>query len=123
MFDIDHFKRVNDTFGHAVGDAVLKGLAGAAQDTLRASDRLTRWGGEEFVVLAPETRGDEALKLAERIRERVREEAFPTAGTVTISLGVAEHRADESGDDLLGRADAALYRAKESGRDRSEPAD
>jgi|GEM_PF-3020440 len=123
MFDIDHFKRVNDTFGHAVGDAVLKGLACIVRDSLRASDRLTRWGGEEFVVLAPETAGHEALTLAERIRERVRDEAFPTAGAVTISLGVAEHRPDESGDDLLGRADAALYRAKENGRDRCETAD
>jgi diguanylate cyclase (GGDEF)-like protein len=120
MLDIDHFKRVNDTYGHIVGDQVLKRLAGVVRESQRVVDRLTRWGGEEFVVLAPETH--DALALAERIRERVREEPFPTVGTVTISLGIAEHQKGESGDDVLIRADQALYRAKENGRDRSEPA-
>lgn len=123
MLDIDHFKRVNDTFGHAVGDAVLKSLAGVVQVALRANDSLSRWGGEEFVVLAPETGREEALRLAERLRERVSDEAFPAAGTVTVSLGVAEHRHGESGDALLNRVDEALYRAKENGRDRCEAAD
>jgi len=123
MLDIDHFKRVNDTYGHSVGDEVLKGVAEVVRDHLRANDRLTRWGGEEFIVLTPSTGAGDALALAERLRERVADWVFPTAGSVTVSLGVAEHRDDESGDEVINRADAALYRAKENGRDRCEAAD
>lgn len=119
MLDVDHFKRVNDAFGHATGDEVLKGIAAVLRLSLRAPDRLARWGGEEFVVLAPDTGGGPALALAQRVCHAIRAEQFPVAGTATASIGVAERRPGESGDALLARADAALYEAKDGGRDRA----
>lgn len=119
LADIDRFKRVNDTHGHAVGDQVLKGIAHHMGRSLRTPDRLARWGGEEFVVLAPETSAQSALALAKRVCLTIRRERFGVAGQITVSVGVAELRPGESGDALLARADAALYEAKESGRDRA----
>ena len=123
LFDIDHFKDVNDTYGHDVGDAVLKGLAKAAGVHLRESDMLARWGGEEFLVVAPETRHDGALELGEKLRETVEETPQPQAGRITISAGVATYREDDNGPGLVKRADEALYRAKENGRNRVESGD
>ncbi|MBN1610173.1 MAG: diguanylate cyclase [Polyangiaceae bacterium] len=120
VVDIDHFKLVNDTYGHAVGDELLTALARAMSGTLRAVDTLGRIGGEEFAMVLPETAGDQAVLAAERIRLSVGRAVVPTAvGPVcaTVSVGVATlEGSDHSLDDLLGRADGALYRAKALGR-------
>jgi diguanylate cyclase (GGDEF)-like protein/PAS domain S-box-containing protein len=124
MFDVDHFKAVNDTMGHAAGDAVLASLARTARETLRAVDILGRIGGEEFAALLPETGIEEALGVAERLRAAVAAAVAEFEGSrlaVTVSLGAAECAGSgESLDSLLGRADAALYRAKQAGRNRAE---
>lgn len=122
MLDIDHFKRVNDQYGHATGDAVLKGVAGTLVKTVRDVDKVCRVGGEEFLVLCPETTADGARTFAERLRsavERHEVECESQALRVTISLGVAEFRESMAGPDgILGVADEALYAAKNSGRNR-----
>lgn len=120
MFDLDHFKQVNDTFGHNVGDEVLKGVTDRVASRLRDSDVLGRWGGEEFMVLLPATDATSGAEVAETLRARVAETPFPEAGAVTISLGVAEYRGDEPRKELVRRADEALYRAKGAGRNRVE---
>ncbi|GIK25786.1 MAG: hypothetical protein BroJett006_20320 [Betaproteobacteria bacterium] len=116
LFDIDHFKRVNDVHGHQAGDAVLRELALAAQSALRASDELFRWGGEEFAILAPSTGHRGAHRIAEALRLRVADVSFPAVGRLTISAGVAEHLDAESGNAWFRRADAMLYAAKHGGR-------
>ncbi|HEX6838095.1 MAG TPA: diguanylate cyclase [Polyangia bacterium] len=128
-FDVDRFKQVNDDFGHAVGDSVLAAVAQALKRGVREVDVVGRVGGEEFVVVAPETPGREALAVAERLRRAVGERAVTTPHgnevRVTVSCGVATlsdvHA--RSPDELLGYADAALYRAKALGRDRTEVAE
>jgi diguanylate cyclase (GGDEF)-like protein len=123
MVDIDHFKRVNDFFGHAVGDLALKELASAMRETLRGSDVPARLGGEEFVVLLNDTGLDGAVTVTERLRERIgRSEVRAGQDRVarfTISAGVAELVGGETLDSLLARADEALYRAKAEGRNRT----
>jgi diguanylate cyclase (GGDEF)-like protein/hemerythrin-like metal-binding protein len=119
MFDLDHFKRVNDTFGHSAGDAVLAGVSQTVRMHLRASDSLVRWGGEEFLVMAPATHLDGAMGLAEKLRDAVASIPFPGVGHVTMSLGVAEYALGESLAEWIDRADQALYRAKAEGRNRS----
>ena len=116
MFDIDHFKMVNDTYGHSVGDSVLVEIARLVSGHIRNSDILFRWGGEEFVMLLPGT--DELLgyQSAERCRQAIERVPFGRAGKVTCSFGVAQYVLGESGNDLITRADEALYRAKDSGR-------
>ncbi|MBP1770981.1 MAG: hypothetical protein H6P99_144 [Holophagaceae bacterium] len=116
MFDLDHFKRVNDTYGHGTGDVVLVATAEAVRGQLRASDALVRWGGEEFLVMAPATRLDGALGLAEKLRKAVAAIPFPGVGQVTMSLGVAEYQRGESLAAWIERADQALYQAKAGGR-------
>lgn len=116
ILDIDFFKKVNDEHGHSVGDQVLVKLANVLQSNLRASDTLTRWGGEEFVVLCPNTTLSTVAMLAERLRESIARATFPEVGQVTISLGVAECIVGEAWEDWFKRADAALYRAKAGGR-------
>jgi diguanylate cyclase (GGDEF)-like protein/hemerythrin-like metal-binding protein len=116
LLDLDRFKVVNDTFGHGVGDLVLKSLVAIVREVLRDSDGLVRWGGEEFIVLCPGTTLAGATILAEKIRQAVEAQPFPQVGQVTISLGVAQHLAAESLDAWVARADGALYRAKERGR-------
>ena len=120
LVDIDHFKRVNDTHGHAEGDRVLRTVADLVRGSIRLSDSLTRWGGEEFIVLMPNTGLASATILAERIREAVFGHAFEGLGPVSISLGVAEYLAASSLGDWVARADQALYRAKSMGRNRVE---
>ena len=122
IFDIDFFKRINDRFGHNTGDRVLVRIAEQIRAFLRASDSLTRWGGEEFIVLCPGTKLATARVLAERIRERVGAIDFPDAGNITISIGVAECLAGEDWDAWLQRADSALFRAKENGRNQVQHA-
>jgi len=123
MFDVDHFKTVNDTYGHDVGDGTLRRIAHTADQRLRATDSLARWGGEEFIALLPETPADGAVELAEELRQAVAETDFADAGGhITISLGVAEYRGDEPRKELLKRVDDCLYRAKAAGRNRVEQA-
>lgn len=123
ILDIDHFKRVNDSFGHEVGDVVLVKIADVIRASMREVDILARWGGEEFVVLTPGARGHGSAEFAERIRSTVAAHAFPVAGSVTASFGVAEYAEGDTADVLFSRADTALYAAKGNGRDRVELAD
>ena len=122
LFDIDFFKRVNDTYGHAAGDEVLKAVSCDVADQLRSSDTLARYGGEEFVVVTPNLEMYKAMAVAERLRTKI--EALSVAVDdqsiqVTISIGVATSWPGETPDLLLRRADEALYRAKETGRNRA----
>jgi diguanylate cyclase len=118
MFDLDHFKRVNDSYGHGTGDTVLAATAQTVREHLRASDSLVRWGGEEFLVMAPATRLEGALGLAEKLRASVAALDFPGVGTVTMSLGVSEYALGERLEEWIDRTDQALYRAKAEGRNR-----
>ena len=129
MLDVDHFKRVNDTYGHAAGDVVLRELAQRIESQVRASDVAARYGGEEFVVLLPDTDVAAAQRLAERIRAAIGGAPIGLPGgastTITVSIGIAEVSPAQGdrdlktlGDSLLARADVALYAAKSAGRDR-----
>ncbi|MFP4137253.1 MAG: PAS domain-containing protein [Halomonas sp.] len=121
MFDVDHFKRINDTFGHSAGDDVLKALVVTGRETIRAPDVLGRMGGEEFAILLPDTPLENAVTLAERFRQVIADLQVGASDThirLTVSLGVAALRVDDSSDSALERADRALYAAKTSGRDR-----
>jgi diguanylate cyclase (GGDEF)-like protein len=121
MLDLDHFKRINDEYGHQAGDAVLRGIGTILAETLRASDFTARYGGEEFVVLLPQTTEDKAWLLAERIRKKIAQKHFEYLGKaiqVTVSIGAASLSPDclSKADTLLRDADEALYRAKSGGR-------
>ena len=120
MFDIDHFKRINDAHGHQTGDSVLAGVSRLVSEHLRESDGIGRWGGEEFLILAPCANIGEAAILAEKLRELIAAEKFPESINVTASFGVTLLRKGESLAHLVKRADAALYQAKASGRNRVE---
>lgn len=122
MLDLDHFKHVNDRWGHAGGDCVLAAAAGLLRRELRAADLAARIGGEEFLAVLPACGPGDAMAIAERIRLAIGTARIAVPGgeaTVSISVGVASRRPGEAPDDLLARADAALYLAKERGRDRS----
>ncbi|RXF75562.1 diguanylate cyclase [Hansschlegelia zhihuaiae] len=116
MYDIDQFKGVNDRFGHAVGDKVLATLSGTVSASLRATDNLVRWGGEEFLLILPDTDPESARHVAEKLRAAVAAQPFDEVGQVTSSFGVAGYAAGEPMADLIARADKALYRAKANGR-------
>lgn len=116
MFDIDHFKSINDGFGHDIGDRVLKHVAHIAARGLRGDDLIGRYGGEEFILLLPDTSTAAAVRIAERVRAAVANGDGPALPNVTISLGVATATPGDTADDVLKRADIALYVAKESGR-------
>jgi len=116
MLDIDHFKSINDTFGHQAGDHVLIEVASRVRRSLRGNDVVARWGGEEFVVMLRDCALPDALRLAEGIRSTIAEVPFGTLGSLTVSIGAAEIRANENLASWLGRADQALYRAKRAGR-------
>ena len=118
LLDIDNFKQINDTHGHAIGDEVLRELVKVVRNNIRTSDMLFRWGGEEFVILAPSTSYRSATKLAETLRAKIEQHEIKTAGNITVSLGVAEHVSGESENTWFRRADDALYAAKNSGRNR-----
>lgn len=125
--DIDHFKRINDECGHDVGDQVLVAVAAVLRSSLREADIVSRWGGEEFLVLLPSTRAGEAGELAERLRARVEALVFMGRDSrlvpVTISIGAATLAPQDTGAAWLRRADEALYRAKDAGRNRCVMAD
>lgn len=121
MIDIDFFKKVNDTYGHASGDTVLRTVASIIKEHLRESDIPSRYGGEEFAVLLPYTHIEEAKIVGERLRKAVEETPIPIDKkniNVTISMGLAEFNVNETGEELFKRADSALYEAKEGGRNR-----
>ncbi|MEF1173418.1 GGDEF domain-containing protein, partial [Vibrio sinaloensis] len=117
--DIDHFKSVNDLYGHAMGDDVLREFTMVALSALSASDRLVRWGGEEFVVFCPGRDNQDAAELGERIRHKVESHIWIHGDPLTTSIGVAS-LGDERVNEMLTRADEALYVAKQQGRNRVE---
>lgn len=118
VLDIDHFKRVNDTFGHLYGDEVLILIANLMRSSFRPTDKLFRFGGEEFVILLRSTTKEDAHMIFERFRENVARYPFPQVGTVTISIGFAHIDPFEPAVGIIGRADQALYYAKSNGRNR-----
>jgi chemotaxis family two-component system sensor kinase Cph1 len=118
LFDIDHFKQINDNYGHNTGDRVLSSLAQHLGGLLRGTDRLGRWGGEEFIVVLANTPLHDAKLFAERLRQTVSEADFALDNPVTVSVGVASSRAEDSRKSLIGRADHAMYQAKSTGRNR-----
>ncbi len=120
IFDVDRFKSINDTYGHNVGDAVLIRLAQTAQRQQRGSDLIARWGGEEFMILALDETGEQAPQVAERLRQQLAQLEHPQVGRVTVSLGVTEQVPGEDLYAFIHRADVALYKAKEAGRNRVE---
>lgn len=123
MFDVDHFKRVNDTHGHHVGDKVLAEIAHRLRETSRSGDMLVRYGGEEFLLLLPSANEASAAEIANRVRTQLQDRVIEVGDLqldVRISAGVAEYRHPESPSDLFRRADTALYSAKEKGRNRVE---
>ncbi|PWW02710.1 GGDEF domain-containing protein [Mangrovibacter plantisponsor] len=117
MLDIDHFKQVNDTFGHAAGDEVLIQFSRLLRDVTRPQDNVGRMGGEEFVILLPHTRLAEACNLARQLQAKIHACDFGTSGNVTASFGITQFRPAETFSDILERADRALYEAKKQGRD------
>ena len=119
MFDIDHFKKVNDTFGHDVGDSVLKEISTLVGSHIRQSDVFARWGGEEFMLLTPETDLGSAHLLAEKLRKAVCEYNFLVAGRISCSLGVVQIKEDEESTSVYQRVDSALYAAKKAGRNQT----
>ena len=123
LIDIDHFKTVNDTFGHSTGDEALRYFADAMKMTVRERDMIARTGGEEFCVLLPETIKEEAKVVAERIMEALSNLPMQIGGlkiSISVSIGISEIQINESSDSVYNRADMALYRAKDCGRNRTE---
>ncbi|MEI7612517.1 MAG: sensor domain-containing diguanylate cyclase [Betaproteobacteria bacterium] len=118
MLDIDHFKRVNDVFGHAVGDSVLVGVATILQNSIRETDTIGRWGGEEFLIILPQTGHEQAVAVAEKIRQAIFTTHFTAANHLTVSIGVTRFSTEDSEEQVLARADTALYEAKNAGRNR-----
>jgi diguanylate cyclase (GGDEF)-like protein len=122
MLDVDHFKSINDTYGHNIGDLVLKMLADDCVANLRSNDVVARWGGEEFCLILPHTDRDTAVSIAEKLRTAIARSALKVRGaevSVTVSIGISAVQAsDEIHAAVLERADNALYDAKESGRNR-----
>ncbi|HYD57157.1 MAG TPA: GGDEF domain-containing protein [Burkholderiales bacterium] len=119
LLDIDHFKQVNDTYGHAAGDAVLKAFAATVHATMRATDVFGRYGGEEFLMLLTDTGPADAVRAVERVRGAIAARAWTDIAPqarITVSIGVASFQRGETTGDVLRRADVALYRAKDSGR-------
>ena len=120
FFDLDHFKSVNDNYGHSAGDEVLRQVADRIRSTLRASDLFARYGGEEFCILAPESDAAKAQVFADRIRKVVAQKPVNVGGgnhiNVTISLGVAEFNPEETISTLVQRADMGVYQSKDNGR-------
>jgi diguanylate cyclase (GGDEF)-like protein len=118
FFDIDDFKKVNDTYGHSAGDHVLKTMADIVKKNIRKTTYLFRWGGEEFIIVIPEADINGAGILAERIRKAIEDYRFEGVGTVTVSFGITQFKEEDTADSLLKRADAAVYQAKANGRNR-----
>ncbi len=118
FFDIDYFKKFNDKYGHLAGDEILKRITDLVTERLRKSDIYARWGGEEFVILLPDTSLEETCQVAEMLRETIEAEEFELEENITCSFGVAVLEENESAEMLLKRVDELLYQAKEDGRNR-----
>jgi diguanylate cyclase (GGDEF)-like protein len=118
MLDLDHFKEVNDSFGHDIGDKVLKNAVELLHNRIRKSDILARWGGEEFMIIAPQIEMDDLLTMIESLRKAIEEIEHDQAGTVTASFGATLLTTNDNIQSLLKRVDMALYRSKNSGRNR-----
>lgn len=118
IIDLDYFKRVNDTYGHLIGDKTLVNLSQLVSDNIRSIDTLGRWGGEEFMIICPETDSEGGKQLAEKIQSVIEQYDFPHIHTLTCSFGISESREGDRIENVVGRADSALYRAKEEGRNR-----
>jgi len=122
MIDIDNFKKINDTFGHAVGDQILKSSSQLLKNKARNTDSVIRWGGEEFLIIVSDSRLKDAMEFAERIRRSIEQHTHSEVGRITASFGVAELQPHEGTVSLLNRADKALYKAKLDGKNRVKPA-
>ncbi|OGA49032.1 MAG: hypothetical protein A3F74_28020 [Betaproteobacteria bacterium RIFCSPLOWO2_12_FULL_62_58] len=116
MFDVDHFKEINDDHGHAAGDRVLVAISELVREELRGLDRLARYGGEEFLIITPNTSLRKAVTLAERLRTSIATASFDTVARVTCSFGVCQFEGEEDADTLVRRADDLMYKARRSGR-------
>lgn len=119
MIDIDFFKKVNDKYGHLVGDNVLIQVCNVIQNEIRESDYLVRWGGEEFIIISPETNLEKSIELAEKVRKIIEKTNFESVGNITISLAAVEKDENEETTHLVKRADDLLYYAKDSGRNKT----
>lgn len=120
MFDLDHFKMINDTYSHTMGDHVLKEVGLIVSESIRAHDIFARWGGEEFMVLIPKTDQGQAVILAEKLRSLFENHDFGDGLQVTASFGVTQFKADDHADSFSARSDEAMYQAKKNGRNRIE---
>lgn len=120
IIDIDYFKKVNDTFGHQIGDTTLVEIANILKTNVRESDTVGRWGGEEFVIICPHTNLDGIKILANNIREKIENHSFPVIGNKTASFGVTVYQDEDNIESLIARADEALYNAKNNGRNKVE---
>ncbi len=120
LLDIDHFKKVNDTYGHQVGDSVLSEFARLILDSIRKVDYASRWGGEEFLVVCPETDIKSSMSFAEDLRGIIQHHPFTTVNQITCSIGLTISRDGDDENSIIGRADKALYKAKQNGRNRVE---
>ena len=124
LADIDHFKAFNDNYGHRIGDSVLKVVARNLKDAVKGADLPARYGGEEFAIIFPETELENAVIVANQIREKLAKKELKNSkngasyGCVTLSIGVARYRSGEPLSDLIQRADEGLYQGKETGRNR-----
>ncbi len=124
MADIDYFKKVNDTYGHLVGDSLLRGFAAVLKSQVRCNDMVARYGGEEFLILLPETNVEGAYAVAEKMRTALAAKEWKIKdsgkhiGQIRVSMGIAQYVMNEKGDQVVHRADSALYQAKDQGRDR-----
>ena len=118
FFDIDNFKKINDTYGHSVGDMVLIKIVSLLHDALRTTDIFARWGGEEFVIIMPHTALSNAVEAAEKLRQIIEKESIKDVGQVTCSFGVTEFLKDDDIQSLIIRADNAMYKAKKEGKNR-----
>lgn len=118
MFDIDYFKKINDTYGHDVGDEVLKMISNEVDEKIRDIDIFARWGGDEFMIIMPNTDIQGAKKLAERLKKHISQINFDKIGQITCSFGVIENKKDDLMQDMIKRVDNALYEAKEEGRNK-----
>lgn len=118
--DLDYFKKINDQYGHKIGDDVLKAFARVVSENIRKTDVIARWGGEEFAILLPETSIMVAARTAEKLRRETEQCGFPHVGHITASFGVTQYIEGDSEASLINRADDALYKAKKNGRNRVE---
>ena len=120
LLDLDHFKQVNDSFGHVVGDMVLKAVSILVKKSIRDSDIVGRWGEERFLIICPDTEGEGGSVLAERLRLRIERTKFPEIGHIQASFGVTAYAEDNAPDTIIARVDQALALAKQGGRNRVE---